>query len=160
MATTVEGVPGAAVEAPYPASTRSASASIAEIPTTVTRVSFSDKLFITVSQAGRLNHWCHVPLENSTSLDASFLGSAPDSDGGRPDSTLLPSSHLTATTVLGGTKPEFEILGQTLATTIASAVLIRAPEEKRMLVLGVGLERADTGREGFEDLIGLCLEVL
>jgi len=61
---------------------------------------------------------------------------------------------------LGGTKPEFEILGQTLATTIASAVLIRAPEEKRMLVLGVGLERADTGREGFEDLIGLCLEVL
>ena len=89
-----------------------------------------------------------------------MLGASYDTSEDEPDSMLLPYSHLTATTILGGTKPEFEVLGQTLATTIASAILMRRADEQRMLVLGIGLEKAEMGREGFEALVGLCLDVL
>jgi len=144
----------------YPAATQTVSATIAGVDTTVTRIYFSDKILVTVSQAGRLNHWVHVPLLNQAPSDSSYLNASVDLDEERPDSTLLPLTNLTATTVFGGTKPEFEVLGQTLATTLASAMLMRTPEESRMLVLGVGLERADSGREGFEGLVGLCLDVI
>ncbi|KAJ9622284.1 hypothetical protein H2203_006502 [Taxawa tesnikishii (nom. ined.)] len=153
----------APIPTPFPARTRTASAVIASIPTTVTSISFSDKLMLTISQSGRLNHWIHVPLANaSPSVDAPLNQSSGFDDEGeeRPDASLLPSSHLTATTVLGGTKPEFEMLGQTLATTVASAVLMRSPDEGRMVVLGLGLEKAELGRDGFEGLVGLCLECL
>lgn len=77
--------------------------------------------------------------------------------------SLLPMSHLTATTVLGGTKPEDEVVGQTLATTIASAVLMKSPGEERLLVFGLGIENAAerlTGRSEFDEVVGLVLEVL
>jgi len=144
----------------YPAATQTVSATIAGVETTVTRIYFSDKILVTVCQAGRLNHWVHVPLLNQAPSDSSYLNASVDLDEQRPDSTLLPLANLTATTVLGGTKPEFEVLGQTLATTLASAILMRTPEESRMLVLGVGLDRADTGRDGFEGLVGLCLDAI
>lgn len=77
---------------------------------------------------------------------------------------------MTATTVLGGTKREEEVLGQTLATTLASAVLHRSPTEERMLVLGLGLQDVVKGVDGegeteedeewFQEVVGLCLEVL
>ena len=62
--------------------------------------------------------------------------------------------------MLGGTKPEFEVLGQTLATTVASAVLMRESGESRMLVVGLGLDNEAAARSGFEGLVGLCLDVL
>lgn len=37
---------------------------------------------------------------------------------------------------------------------------MRNPGEGRMVVVGVGLERADGGRAAFEELIGLCLECI
>jgi len=160
MADTMTSQASGAEFSSYPAPSQSVSATITGIPTTVTRIYFSDKILVTVSQAGRLNHWVHVPLLNQAPSDSSYLNASVDLDEQRPDSTLLPLTNLTATTVLGGTKPEFEVLGQTLATTIASAMLMRTPEESRMLVLGVGLERADAGREGFEGLVGLCLAVI
>ena len=77
------------------------------------------------------------------------------------DNSLLPRMDLTATTVLGGTKREDEVIGQTLATTIASAILMKRPGEERMLVLGCGLEGVgEMGREEFEEVIGLVLGVL
>lgn len=160
MATAVAHRQIDAVSASFPAHTRSTSASVGSIPTTVTRISFADKILFTVSQAGRLNHWLHVPLLNAAPPDSALLNVSNEMDEGAPDSTLLPFSHLTATTVLGGTKPEYEILGQTLATTIASAILMRRPDEQRMLVLAIGLENADLARDGFEALVGLCLDVL
>jgi len=69
--------------------------------------------------------------------------------------------HLTATTVLGGTKRDEEVVGQTLATTIASAILMKRPAEERMLVLGIGIKGpAGFGREQFSEVVGLVLEVL
>lgn len=82
---------------------------------------------------------------------------------GSPENDLLPMSHLTATTVLGGTKREDEIVGQTLAATVASAILMRRPSEERLLVLGLGIENASEGLSGraqFDEAIGLILQVL
>jgi proteasome assembly chaperone 3 len=70
-------------------------------------------------------------------------------------------THLTPTTVLGGTgTSERETLTQLYATQIASAIVMRNPEETRMLVLGLGLQKVDLERETFfdmMDLVGKCL---
>jgi proteasome assembly chaperone 3 len=84
--------------------------------------------------------------------------SATDSDG--PPSDLLPMHQLTATTILGGTVPELDILGQTLATNIASAIKTRNEHELRTVVLGTGLDRSMKGRAEFTELVGLVLDVL
>jgi proteasome assembly chaperone 3 len=72
-------------------------------------------------------------------------------------------SHFTATTILGGTLSSLDTLGHLLATQLASAIITKDAEEKRMLVLGLGLD-LDTatklGEEGFADLVGGCLDVL
>lgn len=68
--------------------------------------------------------------------------------------------HLTATTILGGTIPELDVLGQTLATQVVSAIATRDSREKRMVVLGMGLDKSMSGREEFSDLVGLVLGVL
>jgi proteasome assembly chaperone 3 len=101
-----------------------------------------------------------VPLDISAT-DASMT-SVPylDRDEDEPASDLLPMHHLTATTVLGGTVPELEILGQTLATQIASAVKTRDERETRIVVLGMGLDKSMINREAFSELIGLVLEVI
>ncbi len=75
-------------------------------------------------------------------------------------SDLLPMHHLTATTILGGTIPELEILGQTLATQIASAIKTQNDRETRMVVLGMGLDKSMSGRTEFSELVGRVLEVL
>lgn len=148
--------------APFPAVSRTASATLAGVPTTATLTSFADKILITISQNSNLNHWLHVPLIGDSPLTdpSTYITPAAPSEAGAVDSSLLPFPHLTATTVLGGTKGEFEVLGQTLATTIASAVVMKQPDESRMIVFGLGLAKADIGRDDFEGLVGLCLEVL
>ena len=70
-------------------------------------------------------------------------------------------THLTATTVLGGTKRDDEVVGQTLATTVGSAILMKRPQEERMLVLGLGLTAmAEMGRQEFDTVVGLVFECL
>ncbi|GAM83754.1 hypothetical protein ANO11243_017440 [Dothideomycetidae sp. 11243] len=146
--------------AAFPAQSHSAEASIQGIHTDVTCVSFSDKICITLSQAGRINHWVHVPLARPAPSDLLSLHQPPAYSEDGPDSSLLPFNRLTATTVLGGTKPEYDLAGQTLATTIASAILMKNGEEQRTLVMGLGLAKAEIGREAFDGLVGLCLDVL
>ena len=68
--------------------------------------------------------------------------------------------QLTATTILGGTVPELDVLGQTLATNIASAIKTRNERELRTVVLGTGLDRSMGGRNEFSELVGLVLDVL
>ncbi|KAJ4318574.1 hypothetical protein N0V94_004352 [Neodidymelliopsis sp. IMI 364377] len=146
--------------APFPARTKSASVNINNRETTATSMSFADKILITVTQDGRLAHWVHVPLDISAT-DASVTSQAYlDRDDGDPTSDLLPMHHLTATTILGGTIPELEVLGQTLATQIASAIKTQNDRETRMVVLGMGLDKTMTGRTEFSELVGLVLEVL
>ncbi|KAH9867595.1 hypothetical protein IAQ61_008189 [Plenodomus lingam] len=146
--------------AAYPARTKTASATIQGMETTVTSVDFVDKILITVTQNGRLAHWVHVPLDISAT-DAPMTSNAyvDDEDQG-PNSDLLPMHHLTATTILGGTMADLDVLGQTLATQIASAVKTRNERETRMVVLGMGLDKSMTGRDNFAELIGLILEVV
>lgn len=139
---------------PYPAPSKSNHASLSNVDASVTCTNFSDKILLTITFSnGKLAHWVHVPLATSLG-DPSML--APSTSG-----DLLPRTDLTATTVLGGTKREDEAVGQTLATMLASQILVKRPSEERMLVLGMG----PVGREllsggGFEGLVGLCLSVL
>lgn len=123
-------------------------------------MSFADKILITITSPASGNkfpHWVHVPLASSSStMDPAMMSTTAS---GNSDNSLLPRSDLTATTVLGGTKREEEVIGQTLATTVASAILVKRPNEERMLVLGLGLQRS-IGKEGFEELVGLLLNVL
>ena len=78
----------------------------------------------------------------------------------QPSSDLLPNHKLTATTILGGTIPELDILAQTLATQIASAIKTRDAREERTVVLGTGLDKSMSAREPYSELVGLLFEVL
>ncbi|KAF2250674.1 hypothetical protein BU26DRAFT_480984 [Trematosphaeria pertusa] len=144
----------------FPATTKTASTSIKGTETTATTVYFADKILITVTQNGRLAHWVHVPLDiapTDASLTSNpYLGRDEDD----PSSDLLPMHHLTATTVLGGGMQEVDVLGQTLATQIASAVKTSNSREMRTVVLGSGLDKSMSGREEFSEVVGLVLEVL
>lgn len=83
------------------------------------------------------------------------------SAGGDEENSLLPRTELTATTVFGGTRREDEVMGQTLATTIASAILVKRPGEQRLLVVGLGLDNMGLmNRQGFEEVLGLVLDCL
>ncbi|KAB2104859.1 hypothetical protein AG0111_0g6734 [Alternaria gaisen] len=146
--------------APYPARTSTSTSMIKSIKTTATTINFADKILITVTQNGRLAHWVHVPLDISAT-DASMTSNASlERDEDDPNSDLLPMHHLTATNILGGTIAELDVLGQTLATQIASAIKQRDDRETRMVVVGMGLDKSMVGREAFSELIGLVLGVI
>ena len=104
------------------------------IETVVTTTSFSDKILCTVSQDGRLSHWVGL-------LAKSLFP--------------LPLSHLTATTLLGGTVPSISTLGQLCATQIASYVLSKRPDESRLLVVGMGFSRQPVDGKGYQEIIQL-----
>lgn len=95
-----------------------------------------------------------VQLEASASSLAGLQHLDGENDG------LLPMSHLTSTTILGGTVPERQIVGQLLATQIASAITAKNPQETRTLVLGLGLQRAESDREAYYEMIDLVLRCL
>ncbi|KAF1967394.1 hypothetical protein BU23DRAFT_542924 [Bimuria novae-zelandiae CBS 107.79] len=144
---------------PFPAPSKSHSTSISGHPTTATTLYFADKILITVTQYGRLAHWVHVPLDVSAT-DSSLHHIHSDLDSSAPASDLLPMHQLTATTILGGTVPELDVIAQTLATNVASAIKTRNERELRTVVLGTGLDRSMSGREEFSELVGLVLDVL
>ncbi|KAF2274211.1 uncharacterized protein EI97DRAFT_435314 [Westerdykella ornata] len=148
---------------PYPAKTTTATAPVHGVSTTATCVSFADKILITVTQEGKLGHWMHIPLSISPTDDPFPSSSSTFSSTSSNQNTLLPHPHLTATTILGGTHPTLSLLGQTLATQIASAILTRNPHERRMVVVGLGLDprmEEGGGRDAFADLVGLMLGVI
>jgi len=162
-ARTMANPPPQIERSPFPAASKTTSSVIDDVLTTVTRMSFADKLLLTVAPAsGKLSHWVHVPLATSANpLDTSF--NTPSNSAGGDPNALLPRPDLTATTVFGGTKREEEVVGQTLVTTLASAILHKRPTEERLLVLGLGVQRPDDAedeQEWFEEIVGLCLQVL
>lgn len=151
---------------PFPAPSKYASETINSTLITATSISFTDKLLLTLTSSassGKLSHWVHVALTAGNPLDPASSQSSAQVGSSEPHLALLPRTDLTATTVLGGTKREEEALGQTLAAMLASAILHRRPQEERMLVLGYGLQGiAEEGEESewFEEVVGLCLQVL
>lgn len=76
------------------------------------------------------------------------------------DSSLLPLSHLTPKTLLGGGGEERESMGQLYAVQIASHIVRRDPEERRTLVVGLGIQKFKPDREAFFDVIELIQKVL
>ena len=72
-------------------------------------------------------------------------------------------THLSPKTLLGVSTPEREMIGQLYATQIASAIISKNPEEKRPLLLGLGLgfsHGGDAQREVFYDIIDLVMQCL
>lgn len=72
----------------------------------------------------------------------------------------LPSLHLTPKTLLGGGGGDRESLGQLYAAQIAHHISLRNPDERRTLLLGLGMEMAETSREAFFDILELVQKVL
>ncbi|KAF2238319.1 hypothetical protein EV356DRAFT_507420 [Viridothelium virens] len=144
---------------PFPARTKTAAGEINGIHTEIISVAFADKILITVSQGGRLAHWMHVPLD-SAAPDASAMHFSEGNGASSENTDLLPMTHLTATTVLGGTVPERDTVGQLYATQIASAIATKDPAERRLLVIGLGLEEVDSSRDTFMDTMELVLQCL
>lgn len=102
----------------------------------------------------------HVPLDISATDGSMTSRAYIEGDEEDANSDLLPLHHLTATTILGGTMAELDVLGQTLATQLASAIKTRNERETRMVVVGMGLDKSMTGRDEYTELIGLALQVV
>ncbi|KAK2751790.1 hypothetical protein FQN55_009232 [Onygenales sp. PD_40] len=145
----------AQTDLPFPASTKQAAGVLGGILTDVMAVSFSDKIIVTVSQKGKLAQWLHVPLENTNpGTDGYHTLPDPNEDG------LLPLSNLTATSVLGARGSERETIGQLYACQIASMIATKNPDEKRLLVVGLGLDQPELDRDMFFGVIDLVMQCL
>ena len=86
--------------------------------------------------------------------------SQPASYNGDDDDSLLPLTHLTPTTLLGGTVPEREATGQLIAVQLASIITARNKDEGRMVMVGLGLKSAELDQQSFlelMELVGRCL---
>ncbi|KAL8734570.1 MAG: hypothetical protein Q9166_001470 [cf. Caloplaca sp. 2 TL-2023] len=139
----------------YPATTKQAAGHIGGILTDVLSTTFSDKIMVTISQYGRLAQWIHVPLDvTNPSATDQYLPSATGED------SLLPMTYLTPKTLLGGSTPERETIGQLYATHIASVILTKNPHEKRTVMIGLGLSKIEASREDFYNTIDLVRKCL
>ncbi|KAI8714526.1 hypothetical protein NCS52_01172500 [Fusarium sp. LHS14.1] len=137
----------------FPSRSREASGLVNGAATEVTSTNFSDKILLTISQEGRLSQWIQVPLTGSSAGVVEMT--LPSMNKG-----LLPSTHLTPTTLLGGGGEERETLGQLYAAQLASHLSLRSPDDRRILVVGLGLAKTDLEREAFFDLLELAQKVL
>ncbi|KAI9149348.1 hypothetical protein HJFPF1_11400 [Paramyrothecium foliicola] len=136
----------------FPVPSRQSSGLVDGVPTEVNTLSFSDKILVTITQEGRLSQWVQVPLTGSSAGIVEMT--LPTSNHG-----LLPSTHLTPKTLLGAGGEERETFGQLFAAQIASHISLRSPDDRRTLVLGLGLVTTDTNREAFFDLMDLARSV-
>ncbi|KAK4159358.1 hypothetical protein QBC43DRAFT_247613 [Cladorrhinum sp. PSN259] len=138
---------------PFPAPSKKITGLVGGVTTEIESISFSDKIMIIVSQGGRLAQWVHVPLSDPSSATVDMPLPA-------TDLSALPSAHLTPATLLGGGNEDRETLGHLYASQIASNLALRDPNDKRGLLLGLGLEKLEGGGEAFFDLLELVLQVL
>ncbi|KAK4250721.1 hypothetical protein C7999DRAFT_38320 [Corynascus novoguineensis] len=138
---------------PFPAPSKRVLGTVNGIQTEVESLGFSDKIMLTVSQGGRLAQWIQVPLSapSSASVDMALPGAG---------LSALPSTHLTPKTLVGVGGEGRETLAHLYASQIASHLALRDPNEKRTLLLGLGLDKSEGGAEAFYDLLDLVLQVL
>lgn len=99
----------------------------------------------------------HVPL---ISTDPTLTDRRSQLHSDLDGADLLPLPHLTATTILGGGDPDVNTLGQLFATQIASTIAARNPEEKRLLVVGLGLRKREVDTEFFLSVVEMVMECL
>ncbi|CAF9906142.1 hypothetical protein IMSHALPRED_004099 [Imshaugia aleurites] len=145
----------ASISTSYPAITKQAASVIDGIHTDATSTAFLDKIMITITQGGRLAQWIHVPLDSpNPNFADQYMPSGDDEDA------LLPMAHLSPKTLLGGSTSERETVGQLYATQIASAIVTRNPDEKRTVLVGLGLSKFEARREVFYDTVDLVMKCL
>jgi proteasome assembly chaperone 3 len=87
-------------------------------------------------------------------------GGSGDDHGQDVDESLLPLTNLTATSLLGGHAPGHETINQLYARQIASAIAMKTPHERRLLVLGLGLDRSEPDRDSFFAVVDLVLQCI
>ena len=73
---------------------------------------------------------------------------------------MLPLGHLTPKTLLGAGGDQRETMGHLYSTHIASTIATRNPEEMRTVVVGLGLQKVDSERETFFDLLELMQQII
>ena len=73
---------------------------------------------------------------------------------------MLPSSDMTAHTLLGGATPERELTGKLYASQLATMIATKNPEETRSVLVGLGLNKAESSQEQFLDLMELVVQCL
>ncbi|KAJ5173816.1 uncharacterized protein N7500_001747 [Penicillium coprophilum] len=139
---------------PFPATTKQVVGLVNGTQTDVGIMNFSDKIMVTISQAGRLGHWLHVPMENQ---NPGTEGMHTLSEG---DDALLPLKNLTTTTLLGGYSAGQDTTGQLLARQIATAIAMKTPSEKRLLLVGLGLDKSTADRDSFFAIVDMVLHCL
>lgn len=76
------------------------------------------------------------------------------------EDSLLPASHFTPKSILGASSSDREMMGQLFASQIASAIATRNPAETRLVVVGMGLKKAEADRDAFFAVIDLVLKCL
>ncbi|KAK8058674.1 hypothetical protein PG994_009122 [Apiospora phragmitis] len=138
-------------EEPFPARSKRANGLIDGMETEAMVMNFADKIMVTLSQEGRLSQWIQVPLLAPTPAAAEMS---------LPNPSLLPLTHLTPRTLLGGGGEQRESSGQLYAAQIASHIARKNPEEGRTLLVGLGLQKPTPNRESFFDLIELIQKIL
>ncbi|KAI1002487.1 hypothetical protein K3495_g5714 [Podosphaera aphanis] len=136
---------------PFPARSKQTTGLVDGTKTDVASVYFADKILITISQGGHLSQWIEVPL-HSASPDR-LTGTAISED---LSDQMLPLSHLTPKTLLGGGSDQRETIGRLYAAQIATRIATRDPGESRAVVVGLGLEKVSLSRGVFFDLMELA----
>ncbi|KAK6062415.1 hypothetical protein SCUP234_07323 [Seiridium cupressi] len=138
-------------EDPFPAPSKEAVGLVDGVETQASSTFFSDKIMVTLSQEGRLSQWIQVSLS---------APSAASVDMALPDTSLLPLPHLTPKTLLGGGGEDRESSGQLYAVHIASFIARKDSDEKRTLLVGLGLLKPKPDRESFFDVIELIQNIV
>ncbi|KAI1130891.1 hypothetical protein F5Y10DRAFT_98815 [Nemania abortiva] len=135
----------------FPAASKHATGQIDGVSTDATTLFFADRILVTLCQEGRLSQWIQVPLSapSPAAVDMALV-----------NESLLPMSHLTPKTLLGGGGEERESLAQLYAVQVASYIARRDSAERRTLVLGLGLQKLRPDREAFFDVLELIQKVL
>jgi len=138
---------------PFPAQTKQAAGLVRGTETDISSIYFSDKIMITISQAGRLSQWIQVPLSTAspTTFDTALPTIGEDA---------LPAAHISPKTLLGAGGDERETMGHLISSQIASLVLRKEPEETRTIVVGLGLLKVDLDRVAWFDLLELIAKVV
>lgn len=76
------------------------------------------------------------------------------------EDSLLPGAHFTPKPLLGAGSSDREMIGQLYGSQIASAITTKNTDEKRTLVLGLGLANPKADRDEFFEVVDLVLKCL
>ncbi|RWA08775.1 hypothetical protein EKO27_g6345 [Xylaria grammica] len=127
------------LDEPFPAASKHETGQIDGITTEATALFFADRILV------------QVPLSapSPAAVDMALV-----------NESLLPMSHLTPKTLLGGGGEERESMAQLYAVQIASYIVRRDSDERRTLVVGLGLQNLRQDREAFFDVLELMQKVL